>query len=109
MRFKANVPRYDVTVRASPAALPLVRKSSAYQRAQQLTSAASGAASGTADRSAAAQSEHWSTVILQFEVEEEAVPYVLRFGGELEVVTPATLRRTVASLAAGAAARHGAG
>jgi predicted DNA-binding transcriptional regulator YafY len=110
-RFKANVPRYDVTVRVSPAALPLVRKTHAYRHANENEQGASCVAEGAGSEEVAeaygrGDAEGWSVVPLRFEVEEEAIPYVLRFGGELEVVAPLTLRRNVAALAAAAAARY---
>jgi predicted DNA-binding transcriptional regulator YafY len=105
-RFKANVPRYDVTVRVSPAALPLVRKTHHYHHAREDEHGAACAAGGAAAAGGGGDAEGWTVVPLRFEVEEEAVPYVLRFGGELEVVAPPTLRQTVAALAAAAAARY---
>ncbi len=101
--FKANVPRYDVTVRVAAAALALVRKSSPYRRAVQGSLRHSeGAPAPPETRDA----DGWITLPLRFEVEEEAIPYLLRFGGDLEVLTPRTLRQKVAALAAAAAARY---
>jgi predicted DNA-binding transcriptional regulator YafY len=103
--FKANVPRYDVTVRASPAALPLVHKTHPYRWANTHEPTARAAEEG-AGEDQRADGAAWTAVSLRFEVEEEAIPYILRFGGDLEVVSPARLRRKVAALAAAAAARY---
>ncbi len=105
--FKASVPRLDVTVRAGPTALLLLRKTGAYRRAQE--DAAAPPAPNDLE-TPPSQDDHdpetWTTVPLRFEVEDEAVPFLLRFGGELEVLAPSSLRAKVASLAAAAAARY---
>jgi predicted DNA-binding transcriptional regulator YafY len=105
-RFRASVRealRYDTTVRVSPAALPLVRKTPPYRRGDQ---ADDGAARPAPATGATGDAAGWAVVRLRFEVEDEAIPYVLRFGGEIEVVTTETLRGRVAALAAAAAARY---
>jgi hypothetical protein len=96
------VPRYDVTVRVSPEALPLVRKSPPYRKACEDARAESDAAKAELAEDVAG----WIVTSLRFEVVDEAIPYVLRFGGEMEVAAPLSLRRTVAALAGAAAARY---
>jgi predicted DNA-binding transcriptional regulator YafY len=105
-RLKANVPRYDVTVRASPEALPLVRKTHPYRWATADAVTARRSAQEGAEAVKGAAAPAWTAVPLRFEVEEEAIPYFLRFGGELEVVASAELRRKVAAHAAAPAARY---
>lgn len=108
--FKANVPRYEVTVRVTPAALPLVRKSHPYRQIHQEMNQEDGEARCVVAKAGEdGNAATWSVVALRFEVEEEAIPYVLRFGGELEVVAPEALRLKVASLAAAAASRYAPG
>jgi predicted DNA-binding transcriptional regulator YafY len=100
--FKASVPRYDATVRVGPAALPLVRKSQPYRRAAR----EDGPARTTSPPGMGADGGGWEVVRLRFEVEDEAIPFVLRFGGAAEVLEPDGLREQELARAVGVVARH---
>lgn len=78
--FVANLPRYPVTVRISPKALPKVWIPGSYAQVQ---------AQGDPE------SDGWCTLRLLLQTEDEACRYALGFGDQLEVIEPPTLRQRV--------------
>ncbi len=89
--FKANLPRYPVTLRADPAIVAAMRRTDRYARIEDV---------GPPER------DGWVTLIMRFEEEHNALEYVLRFGPQVEVVEPATLREQVIQAAEGILARY---
>ena len=90
-QFKANLPRYDATVRVSPLILDRLDYAGKSARINHVA---------PPDR------EGWRKVSIQFEVEEQACAYVLGFGPEIEVLEPAELREKVIKLAEGVVALY---
>lgn len=78
--FKANLPRYLVTVRVAPELLPRLRYGGRFAHLEQVNSP---------------DADGWSTISIRFDVEEEACAYVLGFGAQIEVVEPVQLRDRV--------------
>ena len=83
--FKATLPRYPVTVRVAPAALPLVQRGGAYARVEQI---------------GPPRADGWTELHLLCETEDEACAYVLSFGTQVAIVAPPGLRQRVVDLAA---------
>jgi predicted DNA-binding transcriptional regulator YafY len=83
--FKANLPRYPVTVLAAPDILERMRTSGRYARVEEVEEAE--------------DADGWLKVHILFEVAWEACEYVLSFGPQLEVVEPPALRERVIRLA----------
>jgi predicted DNA-binding transcriptional regulator YafY len=78
--FKAHLPRYPATLRADPAIISAMRRADRYARVEDV---------------GPPESDGWLTVSMLFEEEHNACEYVLRFGAQVEVVEPATLRQLV--------------
>jgi predicted DNA-binding transcriptional regulator YafY len=78
--FVANLPRFPVTVRIAPEALPNVWIPGSYAQVQT---------QGTPE------SDGWCVLHLLLQTEDEAVRYVLGFGAQMEVVAPPELRQRV--------------
>ncbi len=85
-RFKQNLPRYQVKVRASPRALLFMPYAGRFAKIEQ---------TGSPDK------EGWAEVVVRFDVEEVACEYVLSFGSQMEVLEPASLREKVIAMAQG--------
>lgn len=80
VRFKANLPRYQVRVRVSPAVFPRIGYAGRFARIEQVDSP---------------DEDGWVKVSIRFDVEEVACEYVLGFGAQMEVLEPASLREKV--------------
>jgi predicted DNA-binding transcriptional regulator YafY len=87
--FKANLPRYMVTVRVHPSILPRLYYTGRFARIEQLYPP---------------EEDGWTRVELRFDVEEEACGYVLGFGAQIEVLEPDILREKVIGEAEGVVA-----
>ncbi|HLY32658.1 MAG TPA: WYL domain-containing protein [Ktedonobacterales bacterium] len=85
--FKANLPRYPVTLRVDPQALERIRYGSGYASIERVEEA------DPADRAG------WLRVSMRFEEEHEAVEVLLGFGGHVEVIDPPELRTLIAQAA----------
>jgi len=82
--FKAQLPRYQATVRAHPEVFPRMSFAGRFARIEQ------------ADPP---DSDGWIRVSMRFDVEEMAIEYALSFGSKMEVLEPATLREKVINAA----------
>jgi predicted DNA-binding transcriptional regulator YafY len=78
--FKANLPRYQATVRVSPVIFPRLRYAGRFARIESVDSP---------------DEEGWMKVSIRFDVEEIACEYVLSFGTQIEVLEPESLREKV--------------
>jgi predicted DNA-binding transcriptional regulator YafY len=83
-QFKANLPRYLVTMRVTEAVLARLRSPARLGRLEQV---------GEPDKLG------WTTVVVRFDVEWEACEYVLSCGSHVEVLVPNTLRQRVVETA----------
>jgi predicted DNA-binding transcriptional regulator YafY len=81
--FSARLPRYPITVRVPPDVLQSGTPG-AYARVE---------------RAEPPDADGWSTLQLAFEVEEDALAYVLRCGGRLQLLDPPDLEEKAAALA----------
>jgi predicted DNA-binding transcriptional regulator YafY len=84
--FKANLPRYEATVRVDPAILPRMYYGVRFARVERV---------GSPDK------DGWVKVSMRFDVEEVACEYVLSFGTRMEVLEPEALRDMVINSAKG--------
>lgn len=84
--FKARLPRYPATLRADPALVEAMRHADRYARVEHV-----GEPEG----------DGWVTLAMLFEEEHTACEYVLRFGPQVQVVEPASLRALVIQAAEG--------
>jgi predicted DNA-binding transcriptional regulator YafY len=84
VEFKANVPRYPVTLRASPEFLPRIRRSKYLHIDWEKETSEDG----------------WTELSVIFEMEHEACDYIMRAGPEAVVLAPAELRERVRATAA---------
>jgi len=91
IEFRANLPRYPVTLRADPAALPMLHAPGRYARV---------------DRVGAPEADGWLRVDMMFNAEHNACEYVLSFGPRVEVLEPDSLRELVGRAAEGIAALY---
>jgi predicted DNA-binding transcriptional regulator YafY len=82
--FKAQLPRYQATVRAHPEVFPRMSFAGRFARIEH------------ADPP---DSDGWIRVAMRFDVEEMAVEYALSFGSKMEVLEPETLREKVINAA----------
>jgi len=82
--FKANLPRYQATVRVHPEVFPRMSLAGRFARIEHV---------------AEPDADGWSKVSMRFDVEEMACEYALGFGSNLEVLEPETLRQKVVSAA----------
>lgn len=82
--FKAQLPRYQATVRAHPEVFPRMSFAGRFARIEH------------ADPP---DSDGWIRVAMRFDVEEMAVEYALSFGAKMEVLEPDTLREKVINAA----------
>jgi len=82
--FKANLPRYEATLRVAPAVLPRLSFAGRFARIEHTSAPAA---------------DGWSEVRLRFDVEEMAVEYALSFGPQVEVIAPPSLREKVIEMA----------
>ncbi len=78
-RFKANLPRYPVTLCAMSEVVPYIHS----QR------------QGSVEHVGPPDARGWVTLSVQFETEEHACMYVLSFGSRIKVVEPPALRQRV--------------
>jgi predicted DNA-binding transcriptional regulator YafY len=92
--FKANLPRYMVTVRIHPSILPRIHYTGRFARIEQLYPP---------------DEDGWTRAEIRFDVEEEACGYVLGFGARIEVLEPAVLRERVIREAEGVVAFYAEG
>jgi predicted DNA-binding transcriptional regulator YafY len=83
-KFRANLPRYQATVRVHPSILPRLRYAGRFAHVEQT------------DQPGA---DGWIRVALRFDVEEMACEYALSFGAQLEVLEPPALRQKVVQMA----------
>lgn len=81
-RFRAGLPRYPATVRVRPDIVPAMRRLR-YARIEEASPP---------------DADGWVTVSVQFDTEDEACGYVLRFGPQIEVLEPGELRERVIDL-----------
>jgi len=86
VNFKAQLPRYQATVRAHPDVFPRMSFAGRFARIEQAYPP---------------DPDGWIRVAMRFDVEEMAVEYALSFGASMEVVEPATLREKVIAAAKG--------
>src|SRR5205085_1264656 len=82
--FKANLPRYEATLRVAPDVLPRLNFAGRFARVEH---------TGEPDANG------WAEVRVRFDVEEMAVEYALSFGPRVEVVAPDALRDKVIEMA----------
>jgi predicted DNA-binding transcriptional regulator YafY len=82
--FKANLPRYQATVRVHPEVFPRMSFAGRFARIERV---------GEPD------ADGWLKVSMRFDVEEMACEYALGFGSNMEVLEPETLRQKVISAA----------
>jgi predicted DNA-binding transcriptional regulator YafY len=80
IRFKSNLPRYQVTVRANPVIVPRMHYATRYARIERVD---------------LPDDEGWVKISIRFDVEEVAREYVLSFGSQIEVLEPEALRERV--------------
>lgn len=92
--FVAALPRYPLTVRVAPEALPRATSPAGYVRVEAV---------GLVD------ADGWTTLSLRADIEEEACGYVFSFGTRMEVLGPPALRERMARLAADVAHLYGEG
>lgn len=83
-QFQANLPHYPVMVRIAPAILPRLRYAGRFAKIEQVEQP---------------DTDGWSKVCIQFDVEEAACEYVLSFGSQIEVLQPQELREKIVQLA----------
>jgi predicted DNA-binding transcriptional regulator YafY len=79
-QFKANLPRYLVTMRVTKAVLTRLRSPARIGRLEQVESQ---------------DDQGWTTVTVRFDVEWEACEFVLSCGPFVEVLMPSVLRQRV--------------
>ncbi len=89
--FKANLPRYPAMLRADPAIVSAMRSANRYAHIEHI---------------GLPESDGWVTLSMRFEEEHEACEYVLRFGPQVVVVEPASLRQRVIEAAKGVLALY---
>jgi len=82
--FKAQLPRYQATVRAHPDVFPRMSFAGRFARIEH---------------AAPPDSDGWIRVAMRFDVEEMACEYALSFGSKMEVLEPETLREKVIAAA----------
>jgi predicted DNA-binding transcriptional regulator YafY len=82
--FKAQLPRYETVVRASPNILPRLRYAGSFAKIEHV---------GTPE------ADGWCTARICFDIPDEAREYVLGFGTDIEVIEPAELRKAVLDMA----------
>jgi predicted DNA-binding transcriptional regulator YafY len=86
VNFKAQLPRYQATMRAHPDVYPRLGFGGRFARIES---------------SEQPDSNGWVTVALRFDIEEMAIEYALSFGSKIEVVEPDSLRQKVIDAAKG--------
>jgi predicted DNA-binding transcriptional regulator YafY len=89
--FRANLPRYPATLRADPAALPMLHAPGRYARVEHV---------GDPDP------DGWLRVGMMFNAEHNACEYLLSFGARVEVLEPSSLRELVRHAAEGIVALY---
>ena len=89
--FKVHLPRYPATLRADPDIVSAMRSADRYARVEQV---------------GPPENDGWVTVGMLFEEEHNALEYVLRFGRQVRVVEPASLRAGVLQEAEGIVALY---
>lgn len=82
--FKAQLPRYQATVRAHPDVFPRMSFAGRFARIEHAEPP---------------DSDGWIRVAMRFDVEEMAMEYALSFGSKMEVLEPETLREKVINAA----------
>ena len=93
-RFRAELPRYMVTLRIAPAMLTRVRQPGWPLRLR-------------IELEDPPDEDGWVRLTARFDVEDEACAAVLGFGPDAEILEPPELRRRVVELARGIIARYG--
>jgi len=91
IEFRANLPRYPATLRADPAALPMLHAPGRYARVEHV---------GDPDANG------WLRVEMMFNAEHNACEYLLSFGARVEVLEPSSLRELVRRAAEGIVALY---
>jgi predicted DNA-binding transcriptional regulator YafY len=91
LQFKANLPRYPVTLRAHPTILPSLRSGAHYSRVE---------------REQPPGDDGWVVADMLFEDEHNACEFVLSLGPRVEVLEPGALRAQVIAHAAGIVALY---
>lgn len=84
IEFKANLPRYLVTLRAAPDVVSRIKNTSEMSRIEHID---------------APDVEGWHGMVIRFDAEHEACEYVLRFGAQIEVLEPPALRTRMIDVA----------
>jgi predicted DNA-binding transcriptional regulator YafY len=84
LRFKANLPRYQMRARVHPSIFPRLRYAGRFAHLEHASEP---------------DADGWIPVSLRFDVEEMACEYALSFGAQLEVLEPAALRLKVLEMA----------
>lgn len=92
--FRARLPRYPVTLRADPAAVPRLRYAGWYSRVEEVGQP---------------EEDGWVLVAMSFELAEDACALVLGFGAAVSIVAPPELREAVIRQARAALRHHKAG
>jgi predicted DNA-binding transcriptional regulator YafY len=82
--FKANLPRYEATVRVAPTLVSRIRSAWRYASIEQAEPP---------------DADGWIRLSMNFEVEDQACEYILGFGPHIEVLEPQELREKVIDLA----------
>jgi len=82
--FKANLPRYQATVRVAPDVFMRMRYAGRFARIEQVGEP---------------EADGWRTIAMRFQFEAEAVEYVLSFGTQIEAIEPPDLRDKVIAAA----------
>jgi predicted DNA-binding transcriptional regulator YafY len=84
VKFKEHLPQYRATLRVAPEILFRFPYAGRFARVERVE-----------------EDEHggWATVDMRFQMEEEAIEYVLSFGSRIEVVEPLSLRDKVIDMA----------
>lgn len=80
IQFKAQLPRYDATIRTHPDTLSWIRYIFKYAHIEQTSQP---------------DETGWITLNIQFETEEEACQYIIGLGTHAEVITPQSLRERI--------------
>jgi predicted DNA-binding transcriptional regulator YafY len=91
IEFRANLPRYPATLRADPAALPMLHAPGRYARVEHVGEP---------------EADGWLRVDMIFNAEHSACEYVLSFGPRIEVLAPQSLRDLVRQAAEGIVALY---
>ncbi|MBC7814096.1 MAG: YafY family transcriptional regulator [Burkholderiales bacterium] len=89
--FRANLPRYAAVVRAASETFPRMQHAGRFGRVEHIDPP---------------DANGWCRVEMMFDVEDEAVGYVLSYGPLMEALEPASLREKVIEAAQGVVAMY---